>query len=131
MKNIQTSGKRKKAIARATLFEGFGKITINSLDIKNYTPEFAKLKLYEPVLLAEDTVKKVNITVRVSGGGTVSQVEAARLAIAKALATYNPKLKSLYADYDWTLQVADVRQREPRKPNTHGNARGKTQKSYR
>lgn len=128
---IQTSGKRKKANARATLVEGNGRITINNMVIDNYQPEFAKLKLFEPLLLAGESAKKVDIRVRVNGGGIIGQTEAARLAIAKALSEYNPKLRSIFSEYDWTLETADVRQREARKPNTHGNARGKTQKSYR
>ncbi|MEM4259934.1 MAG: 30S ribosomal protein S9 [Candidatus Woesearchaeota archaeon] len=128
---IQTSGKRKKANARATLVEGKGRITINNMVIDNYKPEFAKIKLFEPLFLAGESAKQVDIKVRVSGGGIIGQTEAVRLAIAKALAEYNPKFRSIFSDYDWTLETADVRQREVRKPNTHGNARGKVQKSYR
>ncbi|MBI4918585.1 30S ribosomal protein S9, partial [archaeon] len=39
MKPIQTVGKRKRAIARATLNEGSGRIIVNSVLIQNYTPE--------------------------------------------------------------------------------------------
>jgi small subunit ribosomal protein S9 len=87
--------------------------------------------MQEPLFFAEDTYPKVDIDVDVQGGGVVSQAEAARLAIARALTIYNPKLKKTFLDYDRTLLVADVRQREPRKPNTGGKARKKTQKSYR
>lgn len=130
-KQIHVSGTRKKAIARATLKEGKGIIRINKRIIDHYGPEVLKLKLMEPLILAGDTASKVNIDVNVIGGGVMSQTEAARLAIARALAEYNSKLKKTFLDYDRNLLVADVRQREVRKPNTHGNARGKVQKSYR
>ena len=130
-KVFHVSGKRKKAIARATLKEGKGMLKINNQPLSNISSEFVRLKLQEPLFLAHDIAPKVDIIVDVQGGGTVSQAEAARLAIARALVAYNPKLKKVYLDYDRNLLVADVRQREPRKPNTGGKARQKVQKSYR
>ena len=96
-------------------------------------PALARLKIKEPVLLAGDIIEKINIDVNIHGGGALGQADAARLAIAKAILehTKSDALRDVYNAYDWTLLVADVRQREPRKPNKHGNARGKTQKSYR
>ncbi len=130
-KQIHVSGTRKKAIARATLKEGKGVIRINKRIIDFYGSNVLRLKLMEPLILAGDVASKVDIDVNVFGGGIMSQTEAARLAIARALAEYNSKLKKVFLDYDRNLLVADVRQREVRKPNTHGNARGKVQKSYR
>ncbi|HIH39119.1 TPA: 30S ribosomal protein S9 [Candidatus Woesearchaeota archaeon] len=130
-KKIIVSGKRKKAVARATVEEGNGKVRFNGQPISNISSEFIRLKIQEPLFFAEDTAPKLNIDVEVKGGGIVSQADAARLAIAKGLVAYNPKLKKTFLDYDRTLLVADVRQREPRKPNTGGHARAKTQKSYR
>lgn len=130
-KVINVSGTRKKAIARATLREGKGMIRVNKKPINNYGAEILKLKLQEPLILAGDTASKVDIDVNVNGGGIMSQTEAARLAIARALVEYNTKLKRTFLDYDRNMLVADVRQREARKPNTGGNARAKVQKSYR
>ncbi len=130
-KPILVSGKRKKAIARASLTEGKGKILINNKPISVISSEFIRLKIQEPLFFAQDTAPKVDIDIDVKGGGAVSQADAVRLAIARALAVYNPKLKKTFLDYDRTLLVADVRQRESRKPNTGGKARAKTQKSYR
>ena len=73
---------------------------------------------------------KVDVSVNVQGGGVVSQAEAARLAIAKALAEYKPTLKKTFLDYDRTLLVADVRRNEPHKPGD-SKPRAKRQKSYR
>lgn len=130
-KPIHVSGTRKKAIARATLKEGNGKVRINKMPIEHYGSNLLKLKLREPLILAGDVASKVNISVNIHGGGMISQTEAARLAIARALVVYNAKLKKVFLAYDRNLLVADVRQRESRKPNTGGNARGKKQKSYR
>ncbi|MEK6886904.1 MAG: 30S ribosomal protein S9 [Nanoarchaeota archaeon] len=130
-KAIIISGKRKKAVARAIVNEGTGKVRFNGQPISNISSEFIRLKIQEPLFFAEDIISKLDIDVEVKGGGVVSQADAARLAIAKGLVVYNPKLKKTFLDYDRTLLVADVRQREPRKPNTGGKARAKTQKSYR
>lgn len=133
MKNIHTSGKRKSAIARAVVKQGTGIIRVNSVPIELVEPRMSRLKLQEPLILAGDVVNKVNIDVNVSGGGISSQAEASRLAIAKALVgfTKNDKLKEIFLNYDRNLLVADVRRKEPSKPNRHGQARSKVQKSYR
>ena len=130
-KPIHTSGKRKSAVARATLKKGSGKVRINNFDINTYEPEMYQLRIKEPLLLAEDDAKKIDIDVNVFGGGFSSQAEASRLAIARALAQYNPQLEKVFDDYDRHLLIADVRRKEPRKPNRHGKARAKRQKSYR
>ena len=133
MKPIITSGKRKRAIARATLTEGKGIIKINNLTLDCYEPKMYRLKLREPLLLAGNLVDKADIDVDVNGGGMASQAEASRLAIAKALVIFSKseKLKETFLKYDRTLLVADVRRKESAKPNRHGQARAKRQKSYR
>ncbi len=132
MKIIHTSGKRKTAIARATLYpDGEGIIKINNKLLEHFEPEFIRLKLSEPLILAGETAKKVNIKVNVFGGGINSQVEASRLAIAKALAKFDKKLEKTFLEYDRQLLVADVRRKETHKPNRHGKARAKVTKSYR
>jgi len=131
MKTFIAVGKRKKAVARATIKEGKGIVRVNKRLLENLNPHMAKLKIDEPLVLAGEVAKKYDINVNVYGGGTISQAEAVRLAVAKALASADSRLRSEFLEYDRTLLIADVRQRESRKPNTHGNARGKTQKSYR
>ena len=133
MKSTNTSGKRKMAIARAVLRQGTGIVRINNIPIDFIEPKISRLKLKEPLILADDVAGKVDIDVRVAGGGISSQAEASRLAIAKALVNYtkNDKLKEIFLNYDRNLLVADVRRKEAAKPNRHGQARSKVQKSYR
>jgi len=133
MKIIITSGKRKRAIARATLKQGKGKIRINNTLIDIYQPKLYRLKLREPLILAGDIINGIDIDVNVSGGGIASQAEASRLAIARALVEYtkSERLKEKFLKYDRQLLVADVRRKESSKPNRHGKARAKKQKSYR
>ena len=129
-KTIQTTGKRKSAIARATLLPGKGIIRINKQVLGSIKPEILKQRIMEPLLLSEDIWQKVDISVSVSGGGIQGQTEAARLAIARALVEFNKKLKKTYLDYDRYLIIADTRRRETRKPND-SKARSSRQKSYR
>ena len=133
MKDIQTTGKRKLAVAKATLRQGKGIVRINNVPIDHVTPKISMLKLKEPLILAEDVAGKVDIDVTVFGGGITGQAEASRLAIAKALVefTKSSDLKNTFLSYDRNLLVADVRRKEPAKPNRHGQARSKVQKSYR
>ena len=133
MKNVHASGKRKKAIARVTLMQGNGLVRVNNIPLDFIEPKMSRLKLREPLILAGDIAGKVDIDVQVFGGGTTSQAEASRLAIAKALVSFtkNDKLKEIFLNYDRNLLVADVRRKEPAKPNRHGQARAKVQKSYR
>ena len=133
MKPIQKSGKRKTAIARAVLRAGTGIVKVNNIPIDLIDPRMSRLKLMEPLILAGDIINKVNIEVTVAGGGVASQAEASRLAIAKTILEYskNDKLKETFLTYDRNLLVADVRRKEPSKPNRHGQARAKVQKSYR
>jgi small subunit ribosomal protein S9 len=130
-KPITTHGKRKRAIARATLKPGKGIVTINDMDIDNYEPKIFQLKIKEPLIIAGDLSNQVDIRVNIIGGGISSQTAAARLAIGKALVEYSPRLKKIFLEYDRQLLVADVRRKESAKPNRHGQARSKRQKSYR
>ncbi|MBW2974789.1 30S ribosomal protein S9 [Candidatus Woesearchaeota archaeon] len=133
MKTMIKSGKRKRAIAKAALKQGNGRIRINKIPLDLYEPKMYRLKLREPVILAGDIINNVDIEVKAAGGGIASQAEASRLAIARALVEYtkSERLKEKFLKYDRQLLVADVRRKEPSKPNRRGQARSKKQKSYR
>jgi len=118
---IIVTAKRKTAIARAYIKEGNGKVTINSVLLQVYEPFLARLRISEPLILAgEDYVSKVNIKVKVKGGGYMGKAEAARIAIAKGLVKYfdDDKLKLLYLQYDPYMLKSDPRRKEQRKSPT-------------
>ncbi|MHA1583050.1 MAG: 30S ribosomal protein S9 [Candidatus Baldrarchaeia archaeon] len=130
---LLTSGKRKTAIARAVIREGKGRIRINKIPIEIYQPELARWKIMEPLLLAgDDIVSKIDIDVKVEGGGYMGQAEAARIAIARALVewTEDPSLKKKVIEYDRSMLVGDPRRTEPKKFGGR-SARARRQKSYR
>ena len=127
---IHTQGKRKAAIARATLSPGKGKIKINGQYLENYGTDILRLRISEPLVLAKGVIKKVDLSINVIGGGVNGQADAIRLAMARALVQHDKKLKKVFDDYDRLLLVADVRRKEVCKPND-SKARAKRQKSYR
>jgi len=132
-KILLTSGKRKTAIARAVIREGKGRIRINKIPVEIYQPELARWKIMEPLLLAgDDVVSKIDIDVKVEGGGYMGQAEAARIAIARALVewTEDPTLKKKFIEYDRSMLVGDPRRTEPKKFGGR-SARARRQKSYR
>ena len=128
---IIASGKRKTAVARAAITPGSGVVTVNNTNIDVFEPAIARLQMQEPLILAGKAVEKLDIKITTHGGGFMGQSQAARLAIARALVEKDNKLKEVFLDYDRQLLVADVRRKEVVKPNSHGKARAKRQKSYR
>lgn len=132
MRVIITSGKRKTAIAKATIREGGGRVRINKIPLEILQPEMARMVIMEPLIMAKDLANKVDIDVTVKGGGFMGQAEAARTAIARALVEWSgsEELKRVYLDYDRTLLVNDPRRKEPKKQGGRG-ARKRRQTSYR
>lgn len=130
---IIVSGKRKRAVAKAILIEGSGKITINKKDYNNLQV-FDKLKIEEPLRIAENVLGKRNfdVSINVKGGGEKSQIEAARLALARAISKFssNKELERAFLDYDRNLLIADIRRKEAYKPGD-SKARRKRQSSKR
>jgi len=132
-KNVTVSGKRKTAVAKATIKNGTGKIMINKVPYENLD-FFRKLLIEEPVRLTKQTLGKFDfdINIRVVGGGREGQISAARLSIGKALIKFtgSEKLKRALIDYDKGLLIADTRRKEAYKPGD-SKARKKRQKSFR
>ena len=130
---IITSGKRKRAVARAVLIEGNGKVTINNKD-HNTLQMLDKLKIEEPLRIAKEILGdlKFNVAINVRGGGEKGQLEAARLALARAIVEFSKSkaLSDAYTSYDRALLVADVRRKEAYKPGD-SKARKKRQSSKR
>ena len=130
---IITSGKRKTSVARAILTEGVGKVSVNNQD-HNALGLFDKLRIQEPLKIAEHVLGKLNFDVKltIKGGGEKSQIEAARLALARAIVEFSKSkdLEKAYIEYDRNLLVADVRRKEAYKPGD-SKARSKRQSSKR
>jgi len=131
-KTISSSGKRKTSIARASFKEGTGIVRINKQLLDVVEPALVREKIQQPVHLAGDLAKRLNISVTIRGGGVMGQADAARTAIARGLIdwTNDLNLKDLFLKQDRSLLVNDYRQKEPKKFGGKG-ARARRQKSYR
>jgi small subunit ribosomal protein S9 len=104
---VNTSGRRKDAVARLYLSEGKGAFTINKRDYKEYFPTGTlQYKINQPFNITE-TAGKYDIKVNVSGGGITGQAEAVRLAISKALIEIDPEYKP-------ALKAEGITTRDPR-----------------
>ncbi|MXR42281.1 30S ribosomal protein S9 [Halobaculum sp. WSA2] len=128
-----TSGKKKTAVARATVTDGEGRVRIDSQPVELVEPEMARLKMLEPFRVAGDDLRaEVDIDVTVNGGGFAGQADAVRTAIARGLVQYrnDAELRDAFMEFDRSLLVNDSRQSEPKKWGGPG-ARARYQKSYR
>ena len=101
-------GRRKSATARARLYAGKGLLTINDKPAAKYLSDNKSLlaEVTDPLALVGKQ-KDYDITIRVQGGGFAGQVDAIKLAIAKALTTAHPDLRP-------TLKKADLLKRDSR-----------------
>jgi small subunit ribosomal protein S9 len=102
-----TSGRRKKAIARVYLKKGSGVITINDRELTNYFPTGTLQYLIHQPLELTNNAGQFDIKANVDGGGVKGQAEAVRLAISKALCELN-------AEYRPMLKPSGLLTRDPR-----------------
>ncbi len=138
-KVVHTSGKRKTAVARATVKAGKGRVRVNSEPIEILQPALSRRKAMEPLIIADamKRLAKVDINILTHGGGIMGQTDAIRTALARGLVHYNggaegldEELRDEYLRFDRSLLVNDPRRKEPKHQLGRG-ARRKKQKSYR
>lgn len=129
---VQATGKRKSAIARATVRKGVGQVRINRQPLEVLEPELVRQKIQEPLLMVGGRWKAIDIDVAVTGGGIMGQASAARTAVARGLLAWlkDPALNEMFKHYDRSLLVNDPRRKLPKRPGGRG-ARKRRQKSYR
>ena len=141
LKQVQTFGKKKTAIAVATVTKAAQcNIKVNGVPLQQILPDTLRAKIMEAVnVVGSKYYSRLRVDVTVRGGGQVSQAYAARQAIAKGLVAYFQKyhnevekaaLKDKFLAYDKFLLIADPRRCEPKKWGRH-SARTRFTKSYR
>lgn len=130
-KVLVARGKRKRAIARASISAGTGKITFNGVDAYKLDNSFVRQIILEPIDVAGG-ISAYDLKVWAQGGGTMGQAQAARTAIAKALVGFSSdsSLKKTFSDNDRSFLVEDPRRVEPKKFKGP-KARARFTKSYR
>ncbi len=138
---------RKTASAHVYITKGVGKVRINNVPVEMIEPEAAREVILMPLeVIGEELRDKINISVRVNGGGFMGQAYATATAISRALigltkTKKEPKdhpfnkskrtdLKKSIGEFDQYLISGDARRKEPKKFGGPG-ARRRKQKSYR
>ena len=133
-KHIQSSGKRKTAIARARLrYPAKGIVKINNIPLEIYEPELARMRIREVLEIANHPkLEKCDIQVKVKGGGKMSQTDAVRIALAKSITKFlgTKAIERQFRNYDEALLSGDSRRTEP-KHFGGTKARARRQKSFR
>ncbi|MBI4167453.1 MAG: 30S ribosomal protein S9 [Candidatus Aenigmarchaeota archaeon] len=113
IKAIHSFGKRKDAVARATMTPGKGLVVVNSMPLGLWGTEFSRMRVQEPIMLASELSKDFNFKVTVKGGGYSGQTEAVRQSIARCLVEAgNKETRQRFIDYDRNLLVIDPRRNE-------------------
>jgi small subunit ribosomal protein S9 len=114
MEGVNTTGRRKSAVARIYVNEGKGQIIVNDRDYKDYfTTHQLRYLVEQPLKLAE-SIGKLDIKANLDGGGMTGQAEALRLAISRALIKIDPEKKPLLKSNG--LLTRDPREVERKKP---------------
>ncbi|ODS42545.1 MAG: 30S ribosomal protein S9 [Candidatus Altiarchaeales archaeon IMC4] len=135
-KIVHISGKRKMASARITITDGNGTIRINNVPVDIFGSDALNMKVKETLLIASDQIdlNKINIDLKVKGGGIMGQSDAICSSIARGLCEWvgGDALLNAYTSYDRTLIAGDHRLTETHKPSQSSKGpRHKRQKSYR
>ena len=145
-KTIIYFASRKTSKAHVHITKGNGKVRVNNIPVEIFEPEVARETILVPLEIASEVRDKLDISVRVKGGGFMGQSYAASTAISRALIGWTkskkePKdhpltkstrqdLRKRIGDFDKYLISGDSRRKEPKKFGGP-SARRRKQKSYR
>jgi small subunit ribosomal protein S9 len=104
----QTTGRRKRAVARASLRPGTGQFTINGKSLEAYFPtDASQMVVAEPMNVTE-TRESYDVSATIHGGGASGQAGALRMAIARSLVELDPESRNV-------LKTSGLLTRDPRK----------------
>ena len=137
---------RKTARAHAFITKGVGRVRINNVPVEMVQQEVAREIMLGPLEVAGELRNKIDLSIKVKGGGFVGQSYASAIAISRAMTgwtksrkepkdhpltrTVREDLRKRLTDYDKHLLSGDDRRKEPKKFGGPG-ARRRKQKSYR
>ncbi len=116
------TGRRKSSVARVRVRPGDGKIVINERALEEFFPNLQQQNAVVAPLEQTGVRERVDVTVRVSGGGLTGQADACKLGIARALNRFDSELE--HALRDSGLLTRDGRMKERKKYGLRGARRG-------
>ena len=115
---IQTIGRRKRAVCRMYMSPGSGKWDVNGRTLGEYFPRPTLVSAIQQPFTLTDTLGKYDIKAVLDGGGVAGQAGAVRLAIARALVKIDESNKKKLREYG--LMTRDAREVERKKPGRAG-----------
>lgn len=116
------TGRRKSSVARVRVRSGSGKVTINKKPLNDYFVNDQDRAAVTSTLAAAELSDKVDVLVRVVGGGTTGQSGAVRMGLARALVSHDAALHEPLRDGGYLTR--DSRMKERKKPGVRGARRG-------
>ena len=109
----QTTGRRKRAVARVRVRPGTGVITVNKRSLEDYFPsDTHRMILTEPLRLTNLT-EAYDVDATMTGGGVAGQAGALRLGIARALIEVDPEQRATLKKAGFLTR--DAREKESKK----------------
>ncbi len=105
---IQSTGRRKRAVARVRLRPGTGAVVINGKDVTEYFPTKQLRSLALAPMVVAEAEEHYDISATIHGGGTTGQAGALSLGLARALAELDPERRG-------ELKHEGLLRRDPRK----------------
>jgi small subunit ribosomal protein S9 len=139
-------GQRKTSRATATISKGSGRVRINNIPAEVMEPEVAREVVLVPIHLIGEIRNRIDLSVKVHGGGFMGQAFASAVAISKALTgegkggkdpkdhplskSIREEIRRKITEYDRHFLAGDPRQTESKKFGGP-SARRRKQKSYR
>lgn len=107
-------GRRKSSHARVRIVNGSGKIVVNEKGLQEYFPRTGDAEAIVAPLRVAGLEGKLDITVKVEGGGVTGQTGAVRHGLARALVAMDPELRPSMRDGGHLTR--DARAKERKKP---------------
>lgn len=107
-------GRRKNSTARVRVVQGTGKITVNSKSSDEYFPRLGDMARIMAPLRASGYEGKLDVSVKVEGGGVTGQTGAVQQGLARALIAMNAELRPVLRAGGYLSR--DPRMKERKKP---------------
>jgi len=110
---VQSTGRRKRAVARVRVREGSGKITVNKRTVEQYFPNDTHRMILSEPLRATELLERYDIDATLHGGGPSGQAGALRLGISRALVALDPEVRATLKKSGFLTR--DAREKESKK----------------
>ncbi len=110
---VQSTGRRKQAVARVRFVPGTGVVTVNNRSLEDYFPSGVQRMVATEPLRVTGTEETYDVFATCDGGGTTGQAGALRLGIARALVEVDPEQRQVLKRAGFLTR--DAREKESKK----------------